>query len=361
MPQRAKGARLYQRKDNGLWIIRENGCTDLSTGTRDRRAAEIALSNHIATRHRPSGPASPEGMKVAEALMIYGREHAPTVADPGRIGNAIAALVPFWEGLNVSAITGETCRRYARWRTKRGPLIDRKTGERGPPVPVSPGTTRRELGCLRAALEHCKREGYLLHVPGMVLPERPPSKERWLSRDEAARLVWTAWRNPASQHLARFILIGLYTGTRKQAILGLQFVPNTSGGWVDLERGVMHRRGSGQRVTKKLQPTIPIPRQLLGHMRRWAKAGGRWVVTDRGARIGDIKTAWNRASEVAGMPEVTPHTLRHTAITWAMQRGARLADAVSFFGVSAPTLESVYWHHHPDHQKSAVEAMERRG
>ena len=106
---------------------------------------------------------------------------------------------------------------------------------------------------------------------------------------------------------------------------------------MDLKHGVMHRRGSGQRVTKKLQPTIPIPRQLLGHMRRWAKAGGRWVVTDRGARIGDIKTAWNRASEVAGMPEVTPHTLRHTAITWAMQRGARLADAVSYFGVSAPS------------------------
>ncbi len=77
-------------------------------------------------------------------------------------------------------------------------------------------------------------------------------------------------------------------------------------------------------------------------MRRRVKAGGRWVGTDRGARIGDIKTAWNRASEVVGMPEVTPHTLRHTAITWAMQRGARLADAVIFFGGSAPTLGSVY-------------------
>lgn len=78
MPQRAKGARLYQRKDNGLWIIHENGCVDVSTGTRNRRDAEIALSNHIATRHRQSGPATPEGIGVATVLDIYGREHAAT-------------------------------------------------------------------------------------------------------------------------------------------------------------------------------------------------------------------------------------------------------------------------------------------
>lgn len=297
---------------------------------------------------------------IAEVLAIYGREHAPTVIDPVRIGNAIAALLPFWGGLKVSSITGQTCRLYAKTRTKLGPIIDRKTGERAPPVAVSAGTTRRELGCLRAALEHCRREGYLLHTPGLVLPERPPAKERWLTRDEAAKLVRAAWRNPASKHLARFILIGLYTGTRKQAILGLQFGANTSGGWVDLERGLMHRRGAAQRRSKKQQPSAPIPRQLLAHLRRWARSGGRWVVTDRGVRIADIKTAWHRAAATAGLPDVTPHTLRHTAITWAMQRGAKLADAVSFFGVSAPTLESVYWHHHPDHQKSALDAMERR-
>ena len=37
-----------------------------------------------------------------------------------------------------------------------------------------------------------------------------------------------------NRHLARFILIGLYTGTRHDAILKLQWLPSTSGGWFDL-------------------------------------------------------------------------------------------------------------------------------
>ncbi len=33
----------------------------------------------------------------------------------------------------------------------------------------------------------------------------------------------------------------------------------------------------------------------------------------------------------------------------------------SFFSVSLDTLERVYWHHHPEFQESAVQAMERSG
>jgi len=62
----------------------------------------------------------------------------------------------------------------------------------------------------------------------------------------------------------------------------------------------------------------------------------------------------------AGFDDVVQHTLRHTAITWAMQRGVKLADAAGFFGVNMDTLERVYFHHHPDFQRSALEAMERK-
>ena len=43
-----------------------------------------------------------------------------------------------------------------------------------------------------------------------------------------------------------------------------------------------------------------------------------------------------------------------------MQRGATLTDAVSFVGLTAQTLETVYWHHHPNHQKTARAAIERK-
>ncbi len=273
-------------------------------------------------------------MTVNDALSYYGTEHAPNTADPARIGYAIAALAPFWGELPVSAIKGATCRRY--------------TATRG----VGVGTVRRELGTLRAALRHCEREGYLTAAPAVWLPPRPPGKDRWLTRDEAARLV-----KAAPPHLRRFILIALYTGTRKTAILRLQFTPNTSGGWVDLERGLLYRRSSFDRETKKRQPPVKIPRQLLGHLRRWERLSRQHVVEFRGKPVGSLKRAWATAS--AGL-DATPHTLRHTAITWAMRYGVMIADAAGFFGVSIETLERVYLHHHPDYQASAVEAMERK-
>lgn len=291
-------------------------------------------------------------MTVDAVLARYGEEHAPTVADPARIGYAIEALLPFWSALPVSAVTGETCRRYARSRVK--------LGRDGEVVPVGAGTVRRELGALQAAINHCVREGYLIGAPKVTLPPKPAPRERWLTRQEAARLLRAAWRNPHSRHLARFILVGLYTGTRKTAILRLRWAANTVGGWVDLERGQLYRAPQGARATKKRQPPAKLPRRLLAHLRRWERSGARFVVSDRGQGVGDIKTAWRTACAAAGLEGITPHVLRHSAITWAMQRGAKKWDAAGFFGVSLETLERVYGHHHEDHQQSAVEAMDRR-
>lgn len=86
--------------------------------------------------------------------------------------------------------------------------------------------------------------------------------------------------------------------------------------------------------------------------------GARFPVEYQGAMCGDIKTAWTTIA--ASMPDVTPHTLRHTAITWAMQRGARVWDVAGYFGVSVEMIEKTYGHHHPDHQSSAREAMGKR-
>ena len=241
MPRHAKGPRLH-RHVNEIWCIRDDGGKFLSTGTRNRREAERSLARYIAEKDRPSGPASPDQMTVATALDTYGREHAPTCKDPERIGYAIAALTPILGSLPISSIAGEVCRRYARTRDK------------------APGTIRKELSTLQAALNYCHAEGYLTIAPKVRLPAKPAPRDRWLTRDEAARLLRAAYRNPRSKHLSRFILVAIYTGTRSEAILRMRFMPNTEGGWVDTEAGMMYHRGVGVAETKKRQPPIPIPR-----------------------------------------------------------------------------------------------------
>ncbi|MBK0326289.1 site-specific integrase [Rhodobacteraceae bacterium F11138] len=362
MPQYAKGPRLYRRKDTGIYIIRDSGRGERSTGTRDSKEAEKQLKLYLAERDRPRGPATASEMTVAAALVTYANEHAPNVKDPARIGYAIEALVPFWGERPLSTITRETCRAYGRSRRKVVKQ-DSKTKEVLETTPVAPSTIRKELGTLAAAITYCRDEGYVVNPPKVHLPAKTEPKDRWLTRSEAARLLWSAWRNPESKHLAKFILVGLYTGTRKTAILRLRFTPNTSGGWVDTERGTMYRRGLGEADTKKKRPAIRLPRQLAAHLRCWEQSHGRWVVEYKGAGVGSIKTAWGTALAESGLTGtgVTPHTLRHTAITWAMQAGADIWETAGYFGVSIETMHRVYAHHHPDHQDSTVKAMERGG
>ncbi len=302
-------------------------------------------------------------MTIAEALGIYGAEHAPHTADPARIAYAITALLSWWADLPVAAITKETCRAYAKERVKPR-RRDPETGEVLEWAPVAPGTIRRELGALAAALAYCKDEGPLLDPPKVLLPGKPEPRDRWLTRSEAARLLRAAWRNPEAKHLAQFILVALYTGSRKSTILRLRFMPNAAGGWVDTTRGVMYRRAQAQSETKKRQPTLTVPRPLLAHIRRWERHQRHWVVEFDGAGVASIKTAWGTAIAAAGLEGtgVTPHTLRHTAITWAMQSGRADAwELAGYFGVRPETMHRVYAHHHPDYQSGAIAAVTARG
>ena len=290
-------------------------------------------------------------------LAIYAEEHAGSVASPERIGYAIDALYRFWGEQPVSIIRGETCRRYAR--------------ERG----ASDGTVRRELGTLRAAINHCFKEGYLTAAPAVVLPPRPAPRERWLTRQEAAFLLRGARAlRVDGRHLAYFILCGLYTGSRKQTILSLHInTPSIHGGHVDTVAGVLYRKPQGKRMTNKRQAPARLPASYLARLRRLAANGRRYVVEDhRGNRVADIRKGWANAKALAeamakargidlDLSDVTPHTLKHTAITWTLQGGATVWDVAGYFSTSVDTIERVYGHHSPDHQKSAIEAINRRG
>lgn len=364
MPRKIKPARLILRKRKGrddTYSILDRG-RETSTRTGCREEAEGALAAYISDKERRSGPAQAGEMMVAEALAIYGEEYAPSAADPARIGQAIDPLLRFWGDLAVIDIKGATCRRYAQTRY----LVDQRTGKPSKKL-AAPATIRRELGTLRAAINYCAAEGYLLQAPVVTLPDKPEPKERWLTRDQVAQLLWAARRigrqrrDRTFSHLCHFILTGVYTGTRHKAGLNMRLEgPCTTGGWFDVDRGLMFRRGSEERVTAKRRNPAPIPRQLLGHLRRWKANGDLWAVQINGNRIGSIKKAFRAVAIEAGQDSsvVTPHILKHTAITWAMQNGATIEDAAGFFSTSTETIERVYWHHSPRFQQSAVAAIE---
>jgi integrase len=152
-----------------------------------------------------------------------------------------------------------------------------------------------------------------------------------------------------------FILIGLYTGRRKEAILSLRWPQ------VDIEHGVIDFESPGRARTNKKRGKIRSDR-LLPHLKRARRRGTDlgYVLHINGERIGDIKKGFNAARGRAGLVGVTPHVLRHTAATWLMQAGAPIWEAAGFFAMSEKTLRDVYGHHHPDYMRGAAEAIGRR-
>ena len=337
MPRSKKPARLWQRR-NGAWIILDDGAQHRTgcSGKGGQRAAEEALRDYLTTRApERTGPAQPHEITVGEVLSLYAREIGPTVVGVETLVWSIKALAPFWGGLTCDAVKGSTCRAYA--------------AEAG----TATSTTRRRMGVLQAALNYAHREGKLVYAPKVTLPDAGPARERWLTRDEAGRLL-----RHSAQHLQRFILISLATGTRASAVLALRWGPSLDSGWIDLESGIIHRRGARERETKKRRGSVAMTRGLRAHMRRWARTGGSHVVMWKGKPLAEIDTAFAAAARRAGIEDVTPHDLKRTAVTWAFQRGMSMEDAVDWFSTSRATLEAVYKQHSPLYQARAKAIME---
>ena len=98
-------------------------------------------------------------------------------------------------------------------------------------------------------------------------------------------------------------------------------------------------------------------------MRRWQRLGlvGGHFVEFNGKPIASVKTAFARAVKLADLAsegsKIIPHTLRHTAATWLMQRGVPIWQAAGYLGMSAEMLDRVYGHHSPEHLKGAADAI----
>lgn len=220
-------------------------------------------------------------------------------------------------------------------------------------------TARRELEVLSAAIGYAHREHKLDYPVFIRLPEKAPAKDRWLTRDEAARLLW-ACRRTGARHVARFILIGLYTGTRANAIMKLRWLPSIDGGRVDLDAGVIHRKGSREIETSKRRPPLPLSKRLHGHLRGWkaSAVGSTYVISWRGNGLQRLRTAWDRAREMSGLgPDVTPHVLRHTFASWAVQDGHSFAKVAAALGTTERIVEAVYGSHNLDRLRDVVETV----
>jgi len=388
MPRVAKGPYLKLRKREGaqaLWYI-QDGSSRIATGVgaEDADGARQALTDYLSKDITRSNFAKQEAtaLTVAEVMILYAEDCIPSQKKPEEAAQRAMRIVEFFGDMACEEITPSTTKAYERWRTHAGGVKHNEPPRRDRAVKTV--TARRELVDLQSALRHAWKSRKLsIEIP-ITLPQAGPPRDRWLTRSEAARLLlgamgfilapcsslasrterWTIWRRApevTSRHICRFILIGLRTGTRHDAILALGWRQHLSGGFFDLENQMMFRAASGKAQTKKRQTPTPIPKSLARHLPRWKRlSDSLFVVSATGhedARQKRIHKAFSRAVARAGLDRsVTPHVLRHTCATWLMQRGRPAWEVAGFLGMTVAMIERVYGHHSPNYLRETADA-----
>lgn len=372
MPRPAQPPRLYLRERKGRearYVILDRG-REIGTGfgESDQRGAEEAFGRYLADKHRPDfGDGHPSKVAVADALTYYleSLRDDHSGPEPYHVDRLLEGL----GDLTCDAINIEACRKYVKART--GGAHGRR--------PVVEATARRELETLAAALNLLHRHGKLDRPIPIAKPDAGQPNERWLTRMEAARLLRGAlgyeavgvddqggvkgWRRVAepNYHVARFILIALYTATRHSAVLALRWTRNPTAGSVDLVTETIHRRGTAERETRKRRPPCPIPHRLMPHLRRWRRLTIHGPCEYDGEIIQRQRSGFESAKERAGLgADVTPHTLKHTCITWLLQKGVPTWQVAGFTGTSEGLITRVYGHHSPNYMEEARSAIGRR-
>lgn len=332
MARPGTGPRLYRRKGSPYWYIvwqgRDGQPRRMSTGARDREAAERVKARAILGLNS----AGPQG--VAEILRAFIDERGPlTASGKAQLKFPCQRIADFFASAPIDDLSPDRVAAYT---------AHRRAGK------ISDGTIRKELGILNAALRHAVKAGRIGAAPHIALPAEPPPRERWLTRKEAKALIAAS----GTPHLKLFIEIALATGARSGAILGLAWAQ------VDPERRRIEFNPPGRTRTNKRRAAVPINDHLLGILKAARKkAKSLHVIEWRGERVRSIKKGFALAAKRAGLENVTPNTLRHTAATWMAQAGVDLWAVGGVLGHASPKTTARYAKHHPDYLRAAVAAL----
>jgi integrase len=332
-----RGSRWYVRWwEDGAW-------KRVSTGTSDKREAQIYLAQFLAGQGTPAAPKTPTVSVILDAYIV---DRKPAVVPRGyeTLQTNLKALKRHLSDLEPGHLTKERIRFYRRQRAAEGYEVGKANARRK--KPIKDGTILRELVTLRAALQFAKTEKWISEVPYIEVPSQPKPRDRWLTRDEADRLL------EASQalHVRTFLAVCLYTAARSGAALQLTWDR------VDLVAGLID---FGTVAGGKGRAVVPMADRLRPYLIEAHKAATCPFVIEHGSRaVGSVKTGARAAARRAKVPGVSPHVLRHTAATWMAMKGVRIEEIARMLGHSDPRVTwRTYAKYSPDYLRDAVAAL----
>ena len=384
-PRRRQGSKA--RKKPGIYYLVVNGVLDEHPYSRDRAGARCGISR---------GPPQPSDQQAVrphhagqpDVLHILADEVATRMASARtnaqrRVANTTKhqaiVLTAHFGTMKLSSYRKQDSidfkNRYVAEREAyydSNPHVRRKNPE---------GTATQLLRLLRASTaSYPGRHGLFWSLPIHVEAGDAREPARWLTRREVARLLlacrgwkwdrnrrrWFSKSKPktrkARRWLARLIRFLIKTGSRHDVALAARWGSRAKSACVVIDaegKGWIHRRGYSEIETIKGRPSMETLEELQFLLRGWAKEDGHIVgdeIRDEpvhehiihppgGGYFSDyVGRQFADLCDDAGIEGATVHTLKHTAMSWANQRGITLLAAEQVLGTTAETLLKHYTH-----------------
>lgn len=304
---------VYRRSDSPIWYVKitSGGRTiRKSTGTADRRQAE-----KIEREWR-----RPVSGHLFESVMSEYLAARPTE----RAAYAIKALSPYFAGRSIESITAADIAHYKRSRA------------------ASPGTQKKELGVMRAAIRYCQHHlGWSLPNPTAGrMPAPPPPRLRWLTREEYNSLLQAAHSEPKAPYLPAFIILAVHTGLRRGELLRLSWQQ------IDMDTRVIYL--DPQQQKSKRYSTVPINDTAAA------------AIESLGPElfpIASVKRSFRTACRRAGLEGIRIHDLRHTCAAWLVQAGVPIRTVAEIMRHTDIKTTMLYAHLSPDNARAGVAAI----
>lgn len=276
----------------------------------------------------------------------------------------------------LAAIDAEAVKRYIKYcnteaKTKRG-------------EPYSPTTTQHHFSTLRNILEYARRFKYIQSDPCQDLsqkekPQRGKKQIDFLAPDEAKTFILALNGEPLFWQA--FMNLLLTTGLRRGEAVGLQWGDiDPDKQTITVQRNVTLDTKSADKIhvgeTKTGETrTVPVsPRvlALLMALKQEQQSKFKSVMMPTAYIFSSAAdaykpiyptepTRWQRKfTERHGLHKVSPHDLRHTAATLALESGANLKQVQDLLGHSDPsTTMKFYAGVTEEAQRRTVEGIEK--
>lgn len=251
-------------------------------------------------------------------------------------------LVPFFVTKPLSAIESFDIERYKKARRSAG---------------AANATVNRELATLSHLLNQAVEWKWIKSKSVRIARFKEDNQRIVYLTDEQCAALLEAAGSDHNENIHAFVMVGLHTGMRHAEILAIRRED------VDVGKRVIWvpQAKAGSREQ-------PITRELAEYLSRrmdMLPPGCEWVFPSPGSATGHVHTirkAFRRSAERAGLDpdQITPHTLRHTAVTHLVQSGVDLPTVQRISGHKTLSMVARYAHQSGSHIEAAMDRLEGR-